>query len=97
MFQSGFKAKHTTETARVNISNDLLMAAHRGHVSIDLLPDLTGTFDTVCHNLLLTRVQTPLGITGITLSCEISAFCLLSLALDLPTLPFLGASLRDLF
>lgn len=79
VFWSGFKA------------NDLLMTADRGHVSILLLLDLTVAFETVC--LLLTRLETLLGITGIALSCfnsyitDYSRILSLSLTLGLTTLP----------
>lgn len=66
--QSGFRAKHSTETALVKVINDLLVAADTGHFSILLLLDLTAAFDTVCHNTLLTRLETQLGITGTALS-----------------------------
>ncbi|XP_063069010.1 uncharacterized protein LOC134460561 [Engraulis encrasicolus] len=66
--QSGFRAKHSTETALVKVVNDLLLAADSGHFSILLLLDLTAAFDTVCHNVLLTRLETLLGITGTALS-----------------------------
>lgn len=63
-FQSGFRAKHSTETAIVNVVNDLLIAADSGQFSILLLLNLTAAFDMVCHNTLLTRLETLLGITG---------------------------------
>ena len=67
MFQSGFRAQHSTETALVKVINNLLIAADTGLVGILLLLELTAAFDThqpVCHNTLLTRLETLLGITG---------------------------------
>lgn len=50
------------------VVTDLLLAADSGHVSILILLDLTAAFDTVCHDYLLSRMETLLGITGVPLS-----------------------------
>ena len=62
-FQSGFCPKHSTETALVKITNDLLHAADSGLLTILILLNLTAAFDTISRPLLLERLA-DIGITG---------------------------------
>ena len=63
-FQSAYKAHHSTETALLTITNDILLSLdRRGNVFL-LLLDLSAAFDTVNHSLLLSRLKNSFGVTG---------------------------------
>ena len=66
-FQSAYRKCHSTETALLRVVNDLLQASDRGCVSILSLLDLSAAFDTIDHNILITRLRSTFGCSGIVL------------------------------
>ena len=66
-FQSAYRKNHMTETALVRVTNDILMKMNTQEVTLLVMFDLSAAFDTVNHNILLTRLNEELGICGLAL------------------------------
>ena len=68
VYQSAYKENHSTETALLKVQNDILKAMDDKSVSILIMLDLSSAFDTVDFNVLLCRLETNFGVTGLPLS-----------------------------
>jgi len=62
--QSAYRRHHSTESALLKVLSDILDAADSGQVTLLGLLDLSAAFDTVDHDILLTRLQTSFGAGG---------------------------------
>jgi len=62
--QSAYRAHHSTETAVLKVSADILSALDTGDVAVLTLLDLSAAFDTVDHATSLRRLKTSYGIGG---------------------------------
>ena len=63
-FQSGCRKNHSTETALLKVSNDILMAADSGECTVLVLLDLSAAFDSIDHNFLINRLHNLVGLSG---------------------------------
>ena len=61
-FQSAYRAGHSTETVLLCIVNDILSALDNDNISVLLLLDLSAAFDTIDHQILLSRLNSVFGI-----------------------------------
>lgn len=62
-FQSGFHRNHSTETALIRVSSDIMMAADSGEYTLLVLLDLSSAFHTVDHSVMMNRLK-ELGLSG---------------------------------
>ena len=65
--QSAYKPFHSCETALVRFHNDILVAIDKRQCVMLLLLVLSAAFDTVDHDILLTRLHSKYSISGIAL------------------------------
>ena len=66
--QSAYKQFHSTEIALLKVHNDINLNIDNGKVTVLTLLDLSAAFDTIDHNILITRLSTWYGISGTALS-----------------------------
>ena len=62
--QSAYKKYHSTESALLNVKNDMLMIMDAQKVTLLVLLDLSTAFDTVRHDILLERLRLRFDVSG---------------------------------
>ena len=66
-FQSAYRKHHSTESALLNVQNDILPNMAKGSVTALTLLDLSAAFDTIDHTILLDRLHVYYGISELAL------------------------------
>ena len=66
-FQSAYRKHHSTESALLNIHNDILLNMAKGSVTALTLLDLSAAIDTTDHTILLDRLNVYYGISELAL------------------------------
>ena len=68
-YQSAYRKFHSTKKALLKIHSDILPSLDAGRVTALTLLDLSATFDTIDHTILISRLDDWFGITGKALNC----------------------------
>ena len=63
-FQSAYRSGHSTETALLHILNSVYGAIDKKQLTVLVGLDISATFDTVNHPLLLRRLNRVFGVSG---------------------------------
>ena len=66
--QSAYRSHHSTETALISVTNDIMCAVDQKKAVVLVLLDLSAAFNTIDHSILLNRLHKRYGITGTALS-----------------------------
>ena len=62
-FQSAYRHGHSTETALLRVKNDIAVTLDLKCTTILVMPNVSAAFDSVVHELLMTRLEQSFGIT----------------------------------
>ena len=65
--QSTYMPGHSTETALLYVHNNILRAVDEQKAVALVLLDLSAAFDTIDHNIILSRLSKRLGVGGVVL------------------------------
>lgn len=63
-FQSGFRKKHSTETALLKVSSDIMMSADSKEYTVLVLLEFSSAFDTIDHNIMINSLRDLVGMSG---------------------------------
>ena len=66
-FQSAYRKHNSTESALLNVQNDILLNMAQGSVTALTLLDLSAAFDTIDHTILLDRLNVYYGLSELAL------------------------------
>ena len=64
VLQSAYRPFHSTETAILKVTSDILCSIDKGNVSLLCSLDLSSAFDCIDHEILLNRLEISFGLEG---------------------------------
>ena len=64
LYQSAYKAGHSTETALLYIKNEIYFSLSKGETTALVLLDLSAAFNTIDHSTLLSCLRNWFGVSG---------------------------------
>ena len=102
-YQSGYRKHHSTETAVLNITNDILSKKDSHQATALVSIDLSAAFDLVDHDVLVKRLDNYFGFSATVLDwfksflSDRSQCVILGSAHDQKVLPYYKVFHRDLF
>ena len=67
--QSSYRQFHSTETAHLNVYNDIFLSMDLHEVTLLVLLDLSAAFVTIDHAILTATLESEFGVTGNALKC----------------------------
>ena len=73
--QSAYRSSHSTETAVLAVHNDLVRTMDRGNMSALVILDLSASFDTVVHSIMLQVLRDRFCVEGRALEWFESYLC----------------------
>lgn len=62
--QSSYRRFHSTETALLKVTNDILLKMNSQEVTLLVMLDLSSAFDTISHDVLIKRLSDDFGFKG---------------------------------
>src|SRR5208282_2841177 len=62
--QSAYRSSHSTETALLEMLNNVYTAGDRKEFTVVVGLDISAAFDTICHRILLDRLSTEFDISS---------------------------------
>ena len=65
--QSCYRRFHSAETALLKVTNEILMKMNSQEVTLLVMLDLSVAFDTVNHDILISRLHEEAGVSGLAL------------------------------
>ena len=68
LFQSAYRYKHSTETALMSVKNDIMAELDKNNAVYLVMLDLSAAFDTIDHEILISRLKTSYGFRGLLLN-----------------------------